>query len=154
MNQSNKVHSQLGNVPFSWENEPGVSKTTNRLGCPNERHRPLKLPPPPCLTESARVSVHDIQIPLPPCTFQQRPPPSRSSSRKGSSRTELEDPFLVALKECTKSSTTAGKGKLSAAGLKKKGLFNFYSCKHSCSVNVDDNLVKISQLPYKKNDEG
>ncbi|KAK3231189.1 hypothetical protein Dsin_003070 [Dipteronia sinensis] len=146
MNQS-RVH-------FSWENEPGVSKTLNQ-GSPNDGRYPLKLlPPPPCLkSENARVSVHhDMKIPL---------PPSRSFSRKSSSRKEqLEDPFMVALKECTKSNTQKGhksyekNGHVVSAWLKKKqkGFFNF-SCKHSCSV-VDDKFVnKNYQLPLKKNEK-
>ncbi|KAF2324228.1 hypothetical protein GH714_010838 [Hevea brasiliensis] len=94
-----------GSVPFSWEKKPGVSKVFNQR-FPSEGDL-VKLPPPPCPIESRspRVSTHDIQIPLPPCTFQ---PPSRSSSRKDLRK--QDDPFLAAYKECTKSTK---KGKLS-----------------------------------------
>ncbi|KAI9200998.1 hypothetical protein LWI28_016331 [Acer negundo] len=141
-------------VHFSWENEPGVSKTPNQ-GSPNEGGYPLKLlPPPPCVkSENARVSVHDKKIPL---------PPSRSFSRKSFSRKEqLEDPFMVALKECTKSNTEKkgdksyeNKGHVVSAGLKKKqkGFFNF-SCKQSCGVVDYKFLIKNSVLPQKKNEE-
>lgn len=144
MNQS-QTHPK-GNVPFSWENRPGVSKVTNQR-YPSERNYVVKLPPPPCPIESPRISGHDIRIPLPPCTFQT---PARSSSTKGLKK--HDDPFLAAYKECTK---TTRKDKLSknhaagSAGLLRKGMFQFnFSCKQSCSVR-DDNLVRISQLPYE-----
>ncbi|KAJ0086508.1 hypothetical protein Patl1_08784 [Pistacia atlantica] len=146
MNRMNKVHSQGRSVPFSWENEPGVSKVIT-----NEeqqwRSLSLRLPPPPCPKDSARFTVHDIQIPLPPCAFQ---PPSRSSSKKGLD----QDPFFVAFKECTKTSTTTTKSKLLPkliSSNRKRGIFNFF-CTRSCSV-IDDNLMKISQLPCKKDED-
>lgn len=143
----NKVYSQRSSVPFSWEDEPGVAKgTTNE-----EQEWPSRslrlLPPPPCPKDTARVSLHPIQIPLPPCAF--RPAPSRSYFKKGLQ----QDPFFVAFTECTKTTTTT-KSKLlpkSTSSNNKKGIFNF-SCRHSCSV-VDDNLVKISRLPSKKDEE-
>ncbi|KAA8528440.1 hypothetical protein F0562_035795 [Nyssa sinensis] len=102
---NNKVHLQ-GNVPFSWENKPGVSKITCH-DCPaDEGHFKVKvLPPPPCPPENiaAKASYHDLQIPLPPCPFQ---PPSRSSSRRGIRKED--DPFLTAYKECTKSTRKGG----------------------------------------------
>ena len=137
MNQS-KVHSQR-TVPFSWENKPGVCKLTSQEGS-EEDYFLQKLSPPPCPPESARISIHDIIIPPPPCVFH---PPSRISSRRGLKKSD--DPFLAAYKECTKSTS---KGKLAKkdgwSGL-KKGMFSF-SCKQSCSVR-NDNLVRISQLP-------
>uniref|UniRef100_A0A5B7BYG1 Uncharacterized protein n=1 Tax=Davidia involucrata TaxID=16924 RepID=A0A5B7BYG1_DAVIN len=144
---NNKVHSQ-GNVPFSWENKPGVSKVT-RHDCPtDEGHFKVKLPPPPCPTENVRVSFHDLQIPLPPCAFQ---PPSRSSSKRGLRKED--DPFLTAYKECTKSTR---KGKLSTKkdgvgfGIRKN--MSIFSCKQSCSVR-DDNMIKVSHhLPNSKSE--
>lgn len=132
----------LDKVPFSWENEPGVSKVSDLKDDDGPRLS-FKLPPPPCPTESGRVSVRDIQIPLPPCAFQ---PPSRSSSRRGLGFNKHDqDPFLAAFKECTKNSR---KGKL-----RKKAMFNF-SCKNSCGVR-DDNLVRVShQLPNYNKDGG
>lgn len=141
---SSKVHSQR-NIPFSWENEPGVSKA---VAAPHDRHR--KLPLPPCPAENSRVSYHDLQIPLPPCAFQ---PPLRSSSKKGIKK-NIDDPFLIAYKEVTKS-THNHKGKSSGA---KKGDQRFggvmknvsiFSCKSSCGV-ADDNLVRLSQLPISR----
>ncbi|OMO70852.1 hypothetical protein COLO4_28461 [Corchorus olitorius] len=147
MNQT-KVHSQ-GNVPFSWENKPGVCKMTSQ-DCLKEDFFLQKLPPPPCPPETARVSIsnsiQDNKIPPPPGAFQ---PPSRSSSRRGLKKSD--DPFLAAYKECTKSTN---KGKLAknvnggGSGNLKKGVFSF-SCKQSCSVR-DDNLVRISQLPPER----
>ncbi|EEF52241.1 conserved hypothetical protein [Ricinus communis] len=106
-----------GNVPFSWEKKPGVSKLINQDSDPNqEEDLVLKLLPPPCPIESPRISTHDtINIPLPPCTFQ---PPSRSSSRKGIRK--QDDPFLAAYKECTKS--TEKGDKLSRNNAARSGL--------------------------------
>lgn len=130
---SRKVHSQR-NIPFSWENEPGVSKAAA------PPHAPPKLPPPPCPPESSRVSYHDLQIPLPPCAFQ---PPSRSSSKKGVKKMD-DDPFLIAYREVTKS-TRKGKG----GSVTKKNL-SIFSCKQSsCSV-AEDSVVRFSHLPISK----
>ncbi|OAY51045.1 hypothetical protein MANES_05G183500v8 [Manihot esculenta] len=146
MNQI-KAHPK-GNVPFSWEKKPGVSKAISQMF--HSEADFVKLPPPPCLIENqspARVSTHDIQIPLPPCTFQ---PPSRSSSRKGGLKKQ-EDPFLAAYKECTKSTSDSNKktgGKLCRNVGLRKGMFSL-SCKNSCSVR-DDNLVRVShQVPHE-----
>lgn len=134
-------------VPFSWERRPGVSKVT-RQEWPTEGNMVLKLPPPPCPTEAARDSVHDFQIPLPPCAFQ---PPSRSYSKKGLKHED--DPFLAAYKECTKSINGNGKSPKNSGNLysrfRKISILDF-SCRHSaCSVR-DDNLVKISRVPYER----
>lgn len=139
---SSKVHSQR-NIPFSWENEPGVSKAAAPPHDQNHHHEhaaPPKLPPPPCPPESSRVSYHDLQIPLPPCAFQ---PPSRSSSKKGVKKMD-DDPFLIAYREVTKS-TRKGKG----GSVMKKNM-SIFSCKQSsCSV-AEDSVVRFSQLPISK----
>ena len=138
MNQS-KIHSQ-GNVPFAWENKPGVCKARrDDEDCPTDTgHFVIKLQPPPCPLEKGRPSVHGSQIPLPPCTFQG--PPSRNSSKKGHLRKQ-EDPFLAAYKECTKNTRKGHGGK---THLGRSSMFNL-SCKHSCNVR-DDNLVSKSRL--------
>ncbi|XWS14823.1 hypothetical protein CRYUN_Cryun35bG0041700 [Craigia yunnanensis] len=125
MNQS-KVHSQ-GNVPFSWENKPGVCKETSQEDSEVDYFLQKLLPSsyPP---ESARISSHGIKIPPPPCAFH---PPSRTSSRRGLKR--FDDPFLAAYKECTKSTSKAKLAKKDGGSGLKKGMFNF-SCKQSCSV--------------------
>ncbi|KAJ9166368.1 hypothetical protein P3X46_021138 [Hevea brasiliensis] len=140
MNQI-KAHPK-GNVPFSWEKKPGVSRVAIQR-YPSEEDF-VKLPPPPCPIGSPRVSAHDIQIPLPPCTFQ---PPSRSSSSR--SFRKQDDPFLAAYKECTKSTNKKAKlsKNLAAGSGLRKGIFNLF-CKNCCSVR-DDNLVRVSQIPYE-----
>ncbi|RXH72903.1 hypothetical protein DVH24_012587 [Malus domestica] len=91
---SNKVECSPGNVPFAWENKPGVSKLSHKQ---THTERKYYLPPPPCpYRSSPKLFLHDFQLPLPPCTFQQ--PLSRSSSSKAL----RDDPFLVAFQECTK----------------------------------------------------
>lgn len=160
-----------GTVPFSWENKPGVSKLSHSKTEPKTEYYffkddDYKLPPPP------RVSFHgDYQLPLPPpCTFQQ--PISRNSSMKAliNNKPETEDPFQVAIRECTKSinkagssgggEAVAGKGKIKTPsssspspkynggfGSGVRSLFESLSCKRSSSVR-DDSLVKMSRVPY------
>lgn len=149
-----KVHSR-GNVPFSWEKKPGISKADGtETKCLMEEDLVLKLPPPPCLPLVATRKSLDssFQIPPPPgSNFQGL---SRSSSAKGGLRKKEEDPFLAAFKECTKSSR---KGKTTSfshrlfdlrSGI-MRSLFGVVPCKNpgSCAVR-DDNLVRVSQLPY------
>ncbi|KAK8673906.1 hypothetical protein V6N13_112215 [Hibiscus sabdariffa] len=133
-----KVHSQ-GNVPFSWEAKPGVSKSSKAIHC-DHRYCPVDVGSY-ALTGggSSKFSVHEKKVPPPP------PFPKRSTSVKGSGWW-VQDPFLAAYKECTKS---GGNGKLSSengssklARKKKKG----FSCKESSDVR-DDNLVRLSNLP-------
>ncbi|BFG35754.1 hypothetical protein CerSpe_220280 [Prunus speciosa] len=154
-----KVHSQ-GSVPFSWEAMPGVSKVTNQ-DCPTDfgdgalnclsaeedsEDSPKKL-----------VNNPEIKIPLPPCPILKAP--SRSGSTKGFRWHVEADPFLLAYKECTKSTSTLNNnsGKLPGSENNKKGFgaigcrvrksrFNMFSCKNSCDVR-EDNFVKLSQLP-------
>ena len=85
-----------GRIAFSWENKPGISKGSEKL-----QDLVPKLPLPPCTAEGTRNSVHDLQIPLPPCAFQ--PPYYRTPSKRGLIWMQDDDPFLAAYKECTKS---------------------------------------------------
>lgn len=154
-----KVHSQ-GSVPFSWEAMPGVSKVTNQ-DCPTD----FGVGALNCLSaeedsgDSPKKLVNnpEIKIPLPPCPLLKAP--SRSSSTKGFRWHVEADPFLMAYKECTKSTSTLNNnsGKLPGSENNKKGSdaigckvrksrFNMFSCKNSCDVR-EDNFVKLSQLP-------
>lgn len=135
MSLSNKFHSK-GNVPFSWENKPGVSKVIIHNGFDGDGHCSSKLPPPPCQAESNKFSVTCPE----------------SSSRKGlglwnNNKHDQPDPFLVALKECTKNPRNCSmksSNKNNKTGM-MKGFFSF-GCKHnSCSVK-DNNSGKVAQL--------
>ncbi|KAF5740080.1 hypothetical protein HS088_TW11G00144 [Tripterygium wilfordii] len=152
MNHNNKVHNSHGNIPFLWENKPGVSKVMTRPKEDEDLCVLERLPPPPCPVENvANSGVHGIPIPLPPCTFQH---PLKSSSRRGLRKYD-QDPFLAAYKECTKSTK---KGSLLSKNedgfrvLKKSTGLGFSSCKTSCSVR-EDSVVRISQLPNRKQGE-
>ncbi|KAK4428711.1 hypothetical protein Salat_1170900 [Sesamum alatum] len=158
---SSKIHSQ-GKVPFSWENKPGVSKEVARQHDHDHDHdhdhghdvEPTpKLPPPPCPPENARVPFHDLQIPLPPCPFQPAAP-SRSSSRKGLKK--IDDPFLIAYKEVTKSNKKS-KGLGGSKGDQGFGLMKnmaIFSCKQSSCGVAEDSVVRLSQLPISRSHKG
>lgn len=159
-----KVHSQ-GNIPFSWEDKPGVSKSCKVTNY--DQYCPIDVglyalnrnpPPPPSDGNSTKVLVHNKKVPpppprAPPCSIQL--PPKRSTSVKGL-RWWHEDPFLAAYKECTKSSTGGRNGKLLSSDqgrkngvsklLARKKKINF-SCKNSSCDVRDDNLVRLSNLP-------
>lgn len=171
---------------FSWEEKPGVSKVLERKTTEEQNYnyfsgtddggdgsgvgddtshtlKLIKLPPPPGPPEKYRTSFrNDLQIPPPPCAFFQ--PPLRCSSRK-----KNDDPFLIAYKECTKSSrkdhiklgkfttTTTGDdgddgdghgGSELRFGLKKN--ISFLNCKHSCSSLVSDSIISTSQFPVSR----
>ncbi|KAI3685867.1 hypothetical protein L6452_35128 [Arctium lappa] len=127
-------HSRQGNIPFSWENRPGVRKDNIFAG--EERRKQLHLPPPPCEKAATCDDDHIGGLPLPPCAFQ---PPLRSSSSR---RSKDDDPFLIAYKECTKSNK---KGPL----MRKNSFLG--SCKHSCTVR-DDSIVRVSHIPTSNPD--
>ncbi|GMJ15260.1 hypothetical protein HRI_005195200 [Hibiscus trionum] len=128
------------NVPFSWELTPGISKVTYEQGSTGMEHVTVDLPPPPCLSKSARFCVDGLNGVLPPC--QHQPPPS-SSEKKGNANNnnnnskKHEDPFVVAFRKCTEYSMN---GKLSTdekndacKNRTKKNMF-ILSCKYSCNV--------------------
>ncbi|RZR72100.1 hypothetical protein BHM03_00010282 [Ensete ventricosum] len=103
-----KTHS-LVNIPFSWENQPGISKMTPHAEGSSVREHVRLPPPPPWRSDSPKPSAHGMYVPLPPCAFQ--PPPRQVLTKKE----EGEDPFLAAYRECTRSRK---QGK--AAGMERK----------------------------------
>ncbi|CAL9168300.1 unnamed protein product [Musa hybrid cultivar] len=125
----------VGSIPFSWENQPGISKVT-----PQAEENHLKLPPPPCKSDSPMSAAHGLHVPLPPCIFQ---PPSRSSSKKGLK--EEDDPFFAAYMECTRNVRTQGR-RGSRRRRKRDGLIGLFSCTGSSGVR-EKAIVRLSQLP-------
>ncbi|KAK1300744.1 hypothetical protein QJS10_CPB13g00077 [Acorus calamus] len=125
----NRVHSIL-NVPFSWENKPGVSKTAASM----ESNKVADQTSPP--SESPKLFLGHGGLPPPPCASQ--PLQLRSNSKKVIKK---EDPFLKAYMECTKSVACADRSKRD----RKRPSFSM-SCKHSTGVR-DDVLVRMSRPP-------
>ncbi|KAL6296098.1 hypothetical protein ACE6H2_004240 [Prunus campanulata] len=143
-------------VPFSWENEPGMSKIVTVVHDHrdhkvlsehlNMEHLTLKLRPPPCLStspgRSARFMVVDRQTRLPLCSIQ---PSLRLNSFRliGGGVKKEEDPFLAALMKCKAKNPNSPAGNY---GEKKvKTMFSF-SCKYSCGVR-EDSIIKMPQSP-------
>lgn len=114
----------LVNIPFSWENQPGISKVmpqevddddednnnnnNNTISFSpmqeglyseqDERPKLIKLPPPPCQKRLQPLPSGAIYVPLPPCAFQSMPMTIMTTKEGGG-----DDPFLAAYMECTKS---------------------------------------------------
>lgn len=145
-----KVHSQC-TVPFLWEEIPGVPKSNfvhrnsfNNLPVPPDNSLPTDY--------SAKLSAHEmnINIPLPP------PCPAQSMHKRSSSFRALvkrdDDPFVAALKECTKGDHRSGKAGAGSkivrgVGFKgRKGKFGF-SCMFSDDHVTVDNMVRLATLP-------
>ncbi|KAJ6796914.1 Uncharacterized protein M6B38_220895 [Iris pallida] len=107
-----RYHS-LGNIPFSWENSPGISKVAPRprfdddtptapctyVDVVDVHHRKLSMiakpivaerPPPPPSTDDSRLAKHfsggrsNLLIPLPPCMFRAPPPPPQQQPHRRS----------------------------------------------------------------------
>ncbi|KAG6748983.1 hypothetical protein NC652_032188 [Populus alba x Populus x berolinensis] len=136
MSHNDAVQSKV-NVPFSWEQKPGVSKVTRQEVRPEDRrHFRLKLPPLP---------------PPPPCATSKSAKFPPDSSKKGIGI--QEDPFLRAYKKCTGSPIN---GKLTSDGKTNRGRpkivrknagsrSSSLSCKYSCSV-AGYHLARMSQF--------
>ncbi|KAJ0980356.1 hypothetical protein J5N97_008611 [Dioscorea zingiberensis] len=142
MSQHQRFH-PLGTIPFSWENQPGVSKVI-----PETDNKPitapkLKLRPPPCPSDSPRPSRPGIYVPLPPCPFQ--PAPMRYTELR-----REDDPFFIAYMKCTKSGKPEKERKRGGGSWKDGlGLGFMFSCKHACGGVRDDSMVSISHVPTK-----
>ncbi|KAL3618902.1 hypothetical protein CASFOL_037130 [Castilleja foliolosa] len=142
-----KIRSE-GNVPFSWEEKPGVSKS-NHLKSSSTSNMDLKI-----MSENFSCSDQEKGTrigPPPPCnTLQLR-------RRKIFSRKILwwqDDPFLAAQKSCMKNvpkyhdESIRRKGNESSNKWKNvisKSTSGF-SCKLSCDVE-SDNFEKFTKLP-------
>ena len=115
-----KIRSQ-GYVPFSWEEKPGIPKFINHNKSKSSSDMALVFE-----FDNLKIRSEDNEgrsVPPPPA------PPRKSKGIRW-----RDDPFLAALKSCTKEEKN----------LSKKSFF--FSCKHSCNVQ-DNNLVNFSKLP-------
>ncbi|CAN6450415.1 unnamed protein product [Victoria cruziana] len=132
----NKVHSLIspGLVPFSWEEEPGISKTMPppSMESPEAPGKDPKLSAPPSqVMETAAGDLKSFNLPPPPpCGFQQRDSPRNGYKRRG---VKHQDPFLTALVECTRSVGGHQKDTKKGGGSRRRGIVGI-SCKHSCAV--------------------
>lgn len=105
-----------GYIPFSWEERPGIPKFIIHHKSSSQSDLNIQL-------------SENLVAPPPPCTA---PPPPRKGFRW------QDDPFLAALKSCSKGDVFKDKNFSKSR--------TFFSCKHSCNV-VNDNLVNFSKLP-------
>lgn len=141
-----------GNVPFSWEEKPGISKFSSpncssdmMMIIRNTDNNPSKI-------SNYMMNMMISRPPPPPPPWSGHESSSSPSSRNfwikgrrlwGGGGRRRDDPFVAAMKNCTKEikqqSIDDSNGKV------KK---NVFSCKKSCDVE-EGNLVKVSsfQLP-------
>lgn len=150
-------------IPFSWEEKPGISKFNNN----NDTHcnqnaevdRPLqKSQPPPTNYYSSSVTnaaYYSTKISPPPPFSSDGKTHHPYRSSKGLWWRHLDDPFTVAMKECTKNIKHYGglpsEGKICIASngfsWNKKIVF---SCKKSSSCDVrENNLVRLGSCNNK-----
>ncbi|KAL9158328.1 hypothetical protein ABFS82_08G060900 [Erythranthe guttata] len=146
-----RIHSK-GNVPFSWEEKPGVPKS-NRHQKSSSDHTCLKIQP-----------VYDPMVGISYVHPQHKniapPPPAQNACSKARKsfckRWKLDDPFVTALKSCSKSSVDeySNKGKNKYCGGKSSSnnnnISSVFSCKYSCDIVVvqnDDDVFSFSKLP-------
>ncbi|KAG6519120.1 hypothetical protein ZIOFF_022609 [Zingiber officinale] len=144
----------LVNIPFSWENQPGISKVIpqeeeeddNKGNTaspmqeglypePDEKPKLIKLPPPPC-QKRPQQPLHGgaIYVPLPPCAFQSMPMTIMTTEGEGG------DPFLAAYMECTKSR----RRKMDAWSKIRKRISLGFGCgsKWACEVK-EDTMIRL-----------
>lgn len=139
-----KVVSQ-GSVPFSWEVKPGISKlnpTNMNLNAPHVLVQPQTSSFPNAHYSDRRNSKltmvdHGAAEILPP-------PPS---SKRNIWQQQDSDPFLAAIKQCTKSSGSSQSSKRILGLWKSKFVL---SCKYACDVR-EDNLVMMTTKPFTNN---
>ncbi|KAL7101552.1 hypothetical protein ACP275_08G061100 [Erythranthe tilingii] len=132
-----RIHSH-GNVPFSWEEKPGVPKS-NRHQKSSSDDTCLKIQP----DDDPMVRISCVHPPHKNIA----PPPQNPCSKARKSlckRWKLDDPFLTALKSCSKRSVEeySNKGK-------NNNISSVFSCKYSCDIVVqnDDDVFRFSKLP-------
>lgn len=136
--QGELVYTEV-NVPFSWEDKPGVCKVSKQAsGRSITGHFTTKLPPPPCSLSTTNM-VDDLHTPQHSICSS-----GSKSFRKGSKE---PDPFLAAYESCTKTprNKSCSKNKKDVGFGKRKSMVSF-SCKNSCDVG-EHNLVRISRFP-------
>ncbi|KAH7852900.1 hypothetical protein Vadar_030647 [Vaccinium darrowii] len=128
-----KVHSQ-STVPFLWEEIPGVPKSNFVAHHSFSQHEMKNIPPPPCPVQQG---MH-----------------KRSSSFRGHAKQD-HDPFVAALKECTKRGRTGhtaggrkniGGSTSTDGGLKEKKSKFIFPCMRLSDVCVDS-MVRSAVLP-------
>lgn len=130
-----KFHSQ-GCVPFSWEEKPGLPKFNHQKSSIDIGLTTLHI----------LSDTNSKNIPVPPPPYSASQPPRRSHSVKG--MRWQDDPFLAALKACTKSVIRNHSGGHKGDQIKGNGNYSksVFSCKQSCDVE-NDNFVRFSKLP-------
>nr|ABR17515.1 unknown [Picea sitchensis] len=121
-------------IPFSWEDRPGVSKYHKSPAPHGCFHEDPRRPP-------SEFSVVEA--------FQGERRPHRWSKKRVD-----DDPFLLALVECTKQAAAMSMSKDGRQGHGKQGRGSSYSCRNSCDVDVDAQIAippHTTQLSRQKN---
>ncbi|KGN48633.1 hypothetical protein Csa_003745 [Cucumis sativus] len=131
-----KLLSQGNIIPHHNQNPPGVSKFRDFQALALHLHSSSIYKNP----DGASQFDHLVssKIPPPPCRL---PPPCNNAV---SAKEELDDPFLLAYKECTKSVKNKGINNDVGVVKKSKFLFGRFSCKtiHSCDI-TDNSFFKL-----------
>ncbi|GMH14860.1 hypothetical protein Nepgr_016701 [Nepenthes gracilis] len=129
--------------PFSWEDKPGISKLVS--ACVQEEESPKSVGRYP-LSFPNGFGRRTAEIPPPPC------PDLQVSSRSHWTMKRLwqpaaEDPFLAALKKCSRGGKNVG---VSSAGLSERNLVFFlkriklvFSCKQGCDIREDGLINRL-----------
>ncbi|GAB4846856.1 hypothetical protein Ancab_025864 [Ancistrocladus abbreviatus] len=144
-------------VPFSWEVQPGITKHNGGVQeeCSPKKEglyalkSPISMPSTPGYFIDYGLT-RSVKIPPPPCPIFQARSRSLSMIKRLLQPAAAEDPFLAALRECTRNVglplPTQNKRSSNILSVLKRSKFVF-SCKQERDVR-EDGLVKLSDQTH------